>query len=256
VHGLIGAAPQRVLAYQTPVADLTTEAGIDSIANPTGAFLLSSASSAILDFHSPEYPSGYTNDLFVRPNYVRLGGDWAMGLEHVPTLDAPPRCLVLRDVTRGEAVFAPVEILREFTPGGNCEFSLFPREAFEKYYCEPLDIWYQDAQAFASTVVNLTDPSVDRIDHKMATEHLNFILSSVGERLEIKKGGAASTTATYPSLLAAFAGMFKEDLLAGRRILKCSTCGAYSVTSTYQRKYCSKRCAWRTRKKRQRESDV
>ena len=178
------------------------------------------------------------------------------GEEVVPSLDAPRRCVILRGATQGDAVIAPAQILDEFTPGEKSRISLFPEDAFRNSYCEPLDIWYEEASAFTWGVVNLTDPSADSRERSSATSYLHAIHCSVGRRHRISELGTVSVEATYPSLLAAFAGMVVEDQVAARRGLTCCLCGVYIVTSAYQRKYCSQGCAWRARKRRQRESAI
>jgi hypothetical protein len=203
---------------------------------------------------SKEPPYDRIENMFFLPTYVRLGGDWALGRERVPTLDVPRRCVIMRSATSGNAVVAPAEILDEFTPGLKRGFSLFPEDVFRSSYCEPLDTWYEEAHTFAATVVTLTDPAGGPA--RMETQFLNAILSSVGHCLQIGASGAVSIGTMYPSLLAAFAEMVAQDLLAAKRILRCSLCDVFSVTSAYQTKYCSKRCAWRARKRRQRESEV
>ena len=42
-----------------------------------------------------------------------------------------------------------------------------------------------------------------------------------------------------------------EDRIAeSARILRCEGCGQVIHTTTYQRRYCSDRCKWRTKKRR------
>src|SRR6266702_4713729 len=57
----------------------------------------------------------------------------------------------------------------------------------------------------------------------------------------------------YPSLLAVFAAMFAQDLVDHeKRLVTCPMCGALAASSSYRRTYCSSKCAWRARKRRQR----
>jgi hypothetical protein len=44
------------------------------------------------------------------------------------------------------------------------------------------------------------------------------------------------------SLLATYAMMAYLDILAGKRILACDTCGKPYVSGAYQSRYCSDRC--------------
>jgi hypothetical protein len=91
------------------------------------------------------------------------------------------------------------------------------------------------------------DPALAR---DQAMEVINLLRRSVASVLNSEENGSMKPHRVSPSLLASFADMFVEDLLFGRMIIRCTSCGTQFMSSSYQAQYCSVKCRFRQQKRR------
>jgi hypothetical protein len=89
-------------------------------------------------------------------------------------------------------------------------------------------------------------------DSRPALGHLESLIAPAGVSLSRGPEHRIQETWTCPSLLSSLARMLIQDILAGRRILRCDCCGSPFVTDNYQARYCSRRCGFRFRQRRAR----
>jgi len=218
-----------------------------------------------------------------RINSARLGGRFEFPFETWKN-SVTSRCMVFPNATTAILAILPAEeVLADFdsrsiridrrgstkypppprgasaqAPQTSWFFNTILGPAFWERYCEPLADWFFESENLSS-ILGLV-ASINRPAQKLSDEtigRLNLLLSGTAYQLELCPNNKVLRGMQYPSLMAAFAAMVAQDLDAReKRIVTCPECGILAASSAYRRTYCSKRCAWRARKRRQREKEA
>jgi hypothetical protein len=131
-------------------------------------------------------------------------------------------------------------------------YQLFSSRDFWRTYGEPLQEVLAGAAALRASVddiYRLKGPHpVER-----GVELLNHLAARAGRGVT-KRGSTYTERRSWPSLLSCFALMVQEDLLAGRKVRECASCGRLFVAGAYQATYCSGTCRNREQKRRYRQA--
>jgi len=120
-------------------------------------------------------------------------------------------------------------------------------------YCESLEDWYAEAESFCNHI-NL----LGILTHKTSTllGALRRNISDVRRVIDHRDTDLRDSTSSqpyHPTLLSEFAAMASQDFANGHRMIECPACGMHAMVSGYQTKHCSRKCASRIRKRRQRQ---
>lgn len=119
---------------------------------------------------------------------------------------------------------------------------------FWRIYEEPINLFLSYAMLFANAVepffVSRTNRNINL---------LRWLISPTGISLSFDAEFKYVEQRICPSLLCSFTQMALQDVSAGMRLLHCDCCRALYVTSAYQARYCSQRCAWKQRKRNSRD---
>jgi hypothetical protein len=83
---------------------------------------------------------------------------------------------------------------------------------------------------------------------EQAVESLNLWRKNVSQVLLNEAEGLRQAWVS-PSLLATFAEMFVQDIVAGKRAKYCECCGQPFISEAYQACYCSRACRLRQQKR-------
>jgi hypothetical protein len=129
----------------------------------------------------------------------------------------------------------------------------YPWPAGERWwaeYAEPVER-FLEAGSLLLEVLTTLEPGVDPKE-SWAARHggvptrgqiaLHSLLQSVRPTLHRSSDGDWTGGWRTKSLLSTYAMMAYLDVLAGKRILSCDTCGKPYVSGAYQARYCSDRC--------------
>jgi len=172
------------------------------------------------------------------------------------TSEKEDRCVLFPKATEPHWVIASTApILSNFgLDARRPDFCMAPMTTFWGSYGEPLAEWFAEAEDLCSIIRSLNSKDSPECFEKIAA--LNHLLISTGHHLRLDGSGEPVRESYASSLLGAFAAMFAQDLLANpKRVVTCPVCGALAASSSYRRTYCSNGCAWRARKRKQREND-
>lgn len=224
-HGLLGILPHRVLLLQT---------------GPKRA-----------------YSQKILKGLYTRWSFTRMGGQHWWAQELMARSEAP-LCVHFPRSAEPLAVIVPAnQVLADFDlRNDSVPWHFDPhlgQRDFWGRYCEPLSEWFYEAESLSSMIRLFNGES---LPWELFIPNLNLMFASAGHHLTLGPGGVRLDM-HYPSLIAAFAVMYAQDLVdRKKRIVTCRECGTLAASSAYRRTYCSQRCAWRARKRRQREREV
>lgn len=197
--------------------------------------------------------------------YMRVNGDWIRQTLLVsydyqdPSVFSPVYNQVpsapFQELTIGQSS-VPMESLlpvffsdlqHKLETSTNFEFPKPLSPEFWSVYSERVD----DFLSFAMAFVEAVEPVLaDRNTANLAK--FQEFLGPAGICLSYDAEGRVRQRSVCPSLLSSFACMALQDASAGRRLLLCEGCGGPFVTSAYQSRYCSLRCAWKHRKRKAR----
>lgn len=119
--------------------------------------------------------------------------------------------------------------------------------SFWRIYSERVDDFLSFAMAFLAAVEPISAHR-DTAD----LSKLQWFLEPTGIALSFDSEYHVVEQWVCPSLLSSYARMALQDISAGMRILRCDGCREPFVTSAYQSRYCSQRCAWKHRKRKAR----
>jgi hypothetical protein len=129
----------------------------------------------------------------------------------------------------------------------------YPWPASERWwadYAEPVDR-FLDVVGLLLEALRTLEPGVDPneswlVKHGSAPTRgqitLHSLLQSVRPMLYRSPDGDWTGRWRTKSLLSTYAMMVYLDVLAGKRILACDTCGKPYMSGAYQARYCSDRC--------------
>jgi hypothetical protein len=190
---------------------------------------------------------------YIRGIATRLAGHYVHTLER--TSEDEDSCLLFPKAMEPLAVIAPsVQVLAGFDlkpdPKNPWGFDPEAGDCFWGRYAEPLAEWLAEVEDLSSAIK--LGNSTERGDFYAIGAGLNQLLASTGHHLALGAHGMQREL-SYPSLLAAYAAMFAQDVLdQQKRIVICPVCGSLAASSAYRRTYCSVKCAWRARKRKQR----
>jgi hypothetical protein len=138
-------------------------------------------------------------------------------------------------------------------------------QAFWELYAEPVSEFWRGARLFAGCVEHLGPPVKLGTKEKLGSEEsrrlaraqtvhaLNLQRKDVSQVLVDENDGLRQQWVS-PSLLASFAEMFIQDVVAGARAQYCECCGKLFITQAYQAVYCSRACRLRQQKRNLRSS--
>jgi hypothetical protein len=139
---------------------------------------------------------------------------------------------------------------------------------FWSVYGEPVGEFARWAQRFRQGVEIVSRhlsgyrPLLDSgvADEDFAINEAYKMLESLNNTIGIDyqpRDGKLTEELASPSLIASFSRMVFEDLIEGRRILRCDNCGSVFVSDEPRAKYCSTRCRHtaQSRRYRQRSKD-
>jgi len=137
--------------------------------------------------------------------------------------------------------------------------------AFQELYAEPISEFWRGVRLFAGCVEHLGPPvkssSTKALESKesrilsraQTVGALNLLRKYVGQVLVDEDDGLRQQRVS-PSLLASFAEMFIQDVVAGTRAQYCECCKTLFVSQAYQAVYCSRACRLRQQKRNLRAS--
>jgi hypothetical protein len=249
-----------VMEYGIPVLRSINERALKRVLEWTGHYgLLGILRQRVLMAQSPSYD---TAQVHFRSNYSRMAGKFFETLAAVPRAEAgkEPTCISFAKTMAPLTIVSPVaKVLADFDLGASPKpwrwpFDLSCEKQFWERYCEPLADWFAEAEGLCRMFKDLS--SKQPVTMNFPCPDLNLLLASTGYHLEFN-GQGVRRELCYPSLLAAFTAMFAQDLVGQeKRFVTCPGCGATAVSASYRRTYCSKRCAWRARKQRQRSKEA
>lgn len=197
----------------------------------------------------------------IRASFIRMGGDHKLAAFERPS-EAEDSCVLFPKATAPLPVIVPsARVLANFDldPDSQEHWWSDPTvsPAFWERYCERLAEWFVEAEDLSSIITITSSCGLqDFTQDFMNAPRLNQLLASTGHHLQIRSDGVCREL-FYPSLLAAFAAMLAQDMVDHeKRLVTCPVCGALAASSAYRRVYCSRQCAWRARKRRQRSKKL
>jgi hypothetical protein len=133
-------------------------------------------------------------------------------------------------------------------------------QAFWELYSEPIYEFWRAARLFSGIVEHLGHPSKgiarrapasrgnEALAREQAIESVNILRRHVSQVLVDESEGLRQEWVS-PSLLASFAEMFVQDIVAGKRAQYCECCGSQFMTQAYQAHYCGRTCRLRQQKR-------
>lgn len=128
---------------------------------------------------------------------------------------------------------------------------------FWPIYAEPVSLFLSYARDLFDAVAFVPKAKVPKGIKVTYTPDvmLEYFLEPIGISIERDGDGRPQQRWRCPSLLSMFAMMAILDLGEGFRLLRCADpqCETPFITRSYQSRFCSDRCAWRTRKREQRK---
>jgi hypothetical protein len=247
-YGLLGILPGQALKIHLPP---TYERGQDYLPKMGG---ISESSYRARVYRSYERIAGHWLDYqLAHHDFDLYGSGWTPG-QLAPLKDGEKFDTTWWDWIEFEwKTEETVPALQRYFPEP-CRNAQYPRllsEEFWPVYQEPVSEWMRSAITFTHAVELTSNYATQRFSASPGTP--NQATQDIGLwRLNALAGSEASyfEFGTYvlqeerssASLLGAMAKMFLLDVIAGRRLLRCSHCGRFFVTNVQRAKYCSIRC--------------